>query len=82
MSGCGEKISVARTLIHPGFEISGDYDIGLVELAASSTIQPVQLYEGGDLGFSDCNQVCCRCCIPSWFTRGALSGHSTPLSCY
>ncbi|MGB1591243.1 MAG: hypothetical protein ACPIOQ_00710 [Promethearchaeia archaeon] len=56
---------MARTLIHPGFEIDGDYDIGLVKLAASSTIQPVQLYEGGDLGFSDCNQVCFLCCIPS-----------------
>ena len=65
VSGCGEKISVARTLIPPGFEIDGDYDIGLVKLAASSTIQPVQLYEGGDLGFSDCNQVCFLCCIPS-----------------
>ena len=39
------------------YEYSGDFDIALIELATPSKLSPVQLYEGGDLGFNDCHAL-------------------------
>jgi hypothetical protein len=39
------------------YEYNGDYDIGLIQLATPSKLFPVQLYEGGDLGFNDCHAL-------------------------
>jgi hypothetical protein len=55
--GCPEKIDMARTLVHPGHEYGGDYDVGLIELATPSSVTPVQIYEGGDLGYNDCHAL-------------------------
>ena len=55
--GCLEKIEVARALVHPGHEHGGDYDVGLIELATPSSVTPVQIYEGGDLGYNDCHEL-------------------------
>jgi len=55
--GCAEQLDVARVLVHPGYEYGGDYDVGLLHLATPSSVPPVQMYEGGDLGFSDCNAL-------------------------
>ena len=55
--GCPETIELARALLHPAYEYGGDYDVGLIELATPSSVTPVQMYEGGDLGYSDCHAL-------------------------
>ena len=55
--GCPEEHDLARALMHPGYEYGGDYDVGLIELATPSSVTPVQMYEGGDLGYSDCHAL-------------------------
>ena len=55
--GCPEKIEMVRVLVHPGHEYGGDYDVGLIELATPSSVTPVQIYEGGDLGYNDCHAL-------------------------
>ena len=55
--GCPETIELARALVHPGHEFGGDYDVGLIELATPSSVTPVQMYEGGDLGYNDCHAL-------------------------
>jgi hypothetical protein len=40
--------------VHAGYADGGDYDLGVVELMSAATALPVQLYEGGDLGYTDC----------------------------
>jgi hypothetical protein len=55
--GCPETIKVARALVHPGHEFEGDYDVGLIELATPSSVTPVQMYEGGNLGYTDCHAL-------------------------
>jgi len=54
---CPEHIAAAGGAVHPGFAHGSDFDIGLVELAEGSKTPPVQLYEGGDLGYSDCHKL-------------------------
>ena len=44
-------------MVHPGYAHGTDFDIGLVELASSSSVSPMELYEGGDLGYNDCNKL-------------------------
>jgi len=39
------------------YEYNGDYDMALIELATPSKLSPVQLYEGGELGFNDCHAL-------------------------
>lgn len=55
--GCPETIQLVRALVHPGHEFGGDYDVGLLELATPSSVMPVQMYEGGDLGYNDCHAL-------------------------
>ena len=54
---CPKHIAAAGAAVHPGFAHGSDFDIGLVELAVGSKTPPVQLYEGGDLGYNDCHKL-------------------------
>jgi len=54
---CPEYIAAVGASVHPGFAHGNDFDIGLVELAEGSKTPPVQLYEGGDLGYNDCHKL-------------------------
>jgi hypothetical protein len=54
---CPEYIAAVGASVHPGFAHGNDFDIGLVELVEGSKTPPVQLYEGGDLGYNDCHKL-------------------------
>jgi len=56
--GCMEQFDIEEVLIHPGYDPETyAYDVALLKLSGESSYPPVELYDGGDLMFSDCKKL-------------------------
>jgi len=57
-SGLSKEFSVSGTpQMHPSALFDLQYDIGVVTLDRASNARPAHLYDGGDLGISDCKRM-------------------------
>mmetsp|Transcript_22045 Transcript_22045/g.44893 ORF Transcript_22045/g.44893 Transcript_22045/m.44893 type:complete len:679 (-) Transcript_22045:134-2170(-) len=68
--GDGEVVSVQSVVAHPSFAVDGGFDVGAVMLAGSSAMTPAELYDGGDLGITDCTRMTMS--YLGWAADGAL----------
>ncbi len=48
---------MAAVHVHPAYATELKYDVALVRLSTPSTQAPVELYEGTDVGFTDCHAM-------------------------
>jgi len=56
-SGSGDDFHIHLIHVHPSAAFDMEFDMAIVELHGSSTAKPAQLYDGGDLGISDCKKM-------------------------
>jgi len=70
-SGVG-GFAVVHTHVHPSALFDSEYDIAIVVLDGSSSATPVKLYDGGDLGISDCKRM--KLSYLSWHETGTSYG--------
>jgi len=83
----GKPYGVEKVLVHPGFKTVGhemydmrEYDVALIKLAMPvEEILPVRMYDGKDLGYSDCHQLMVKAIgFPEMGERGAAELEWTP----
>mmetsp|Transcript_11282 Transcript_11282/g.27379 ORF Transcript_11282/g.27379 Transcript_11282/m.27379 type:complete len:893 (+) Transcript_11282:103-2781(+) len=52
-----DEIMVAGVVSHPSYSIDHTNDVALVELQDMSSKTPISLYDGSDVGFTDCKMM-------------------------
>jgi len=52
-----DAIMVAKVMAHPAYSIDHTNDVALVQLSAASSMTPIALYDGSDVGFTDCRMM-------------------------
>jgi hypothetical protein len=54
---CTQFHEIRAVYRHPGYEIDSRNDVAVLSLATPSRNKPVELYEGTDVGFTDCHAM-------------------------
>eukprot|EP00281_Chroomonas_sp_CCMP1168_P034550 CAMPEP_0206255618 /NCGR_PEP_ID=MMETSP0047_2-20121206/24339_1 /ASSEMBLY_ACC=CAM_ASM_000192 /TAXON_ID=195065 /ORGANISM="Chroomonas mesostigmatica_cf, Strain CCMP1168" /LENGTH=970 /DNA_ID=CAMNT_0053682021 /DNA_START=9 /DNA_END=2921 /DNA_ORIENTATION=- len=52
-----ESFSIVGVHVHPAYDTDHSMDVALLMLNQPSTFHPVELYDGGDVGFDDCHTM-------------------------
>ena len=52
-----DVIHVASVRMHPSYKIDHTHDIAVVALDSPSSKAPIKMYDGGDVGFTDCRHM-------------------------
>mmetsp|Transcript_10167 Transcript_10167/g.25096 ORF Transcript_10167/g.25096 Transcript_10167/m.25096 type:complete len:892 (+) Transcript_10167:83-2758(+) len=52
-----DEIMAAKVVAHPSYSIDHTNDVALVELATTSSMVPIDIYQGNDVGFTDCRMM-------------------------
>eukprot|EP00285_Hemiselmis_virescens_P007505 CAMPEP_0173378848 /NCGR_PEP_ID=MMETSP1356-20130122/1963_1 /TAXON_ID=77927 ORGANISM="Hemiselmis virescens, Strain PCC157" /NCGR_SAMPLE_ID=MMETSP1356 /ASSEMBLY_ACC=CAM_ASM_000847 /LENGTH=896 /DNA_ID=CAMNT_0014332057 /DNA_START=81 /DNA_END=2771 /DNA_ORIENTATION=- len=52
-----DEIMVAKTMTHPSYSVDHTNDVALAELSAASSKMHIDVYDGSDVGFTDCRMM-------------------------